>query len=151
LVLDESAGRFARELWWTSQEFSSVNIIPPRLSMLMYHLALCFKRGTQSLCHEKAVSPERELLMWWTKITKVIVKFSPTFFYAHTRWSVDLFWNKEKFLRHLAEETALCNYLCMKFMWQAMNVLYWCRLILVWHQQTQLSLRNVYLLSRHKT
>jgi hypothetical protein len=29
LLLDDSAGRIARELRWTNQEFSSVNIIPP--------------------------------------------------------------------------------------------------------------------------
>jgi hypothetical protein len=38
LLPDDSAGRIARELWWTNQ-FSSVNFIPPWFSMLMYHLA----------------------------------------------------------------------------------------------------------------
>jgi hypothetical protein len=38
LLLDGSAGRIARALWWTNQEFSPVNIIPPWFSMLIYHL-----------------------------------------------------------------------------------------------------------------
>jgi hypothetical protein len=39
LLGDDSAGRSARELCWMSKEFSSVNIIiPPSLSMLIYHL-----------------------------------------------------------------------------------------------------------------
>jgi len=29
LLPDDSAGRFAKELLWENQEFSSVNIIPP--------------------------------------------------------------------------------------------------------------------------
>jgi hypothetical protein len=33
-----TAGRIARELWWTNQEISSVDNIPPWFSMLMYHL-----------------------------------------------------------------------------------------------------------------
>jgi hypothetical protein len=33
-----TAGRLARELWWMNQEYSSVNIIPPWFSMLMYQL-----------------------------------------------------------------------------------------------------------------
>jgi hypothetical protein len=33
-----TAGRFARELWWTNQEFSSVDIIPPWFSMLIYNV-----------------------------------------------------------------------------------------------------------------
>jgi hypothetical protein len=38
LLLDDSASRTARELWWTNQEFSLVNIIPSQFSMLIYHL-----------------------------------------------------------------------------------------------------------------
>jgi hypothetical protein len=38
LLLDASAGRIARELWWMNQNFSPVDIIPPWFSMLMYHL-----------------------------------------------------------------------------------------------------------------
>jgi hypothetical protein len=38
LLLDESAGRIARGLWWTNQEFSPVNIIPSWFFMFMYHL-----------------------------------------------------------------------------------------------------------------
>jgi hypothetical protein len=38
LLLDGSAGRNARELCWTSNKFSSVDIISPRFSMLTYHL-----------------------------------------------------------------------------------------------------------------
>jgi hypothetical protein len=38
LLPDNSTGWIARELWWTNQEFSSVDIITPWLSMLMYHL-----------------------------------------------------------------------------------------------------------------
>jgi hypothetical protein len=37
LLLGDSAGRIARELWWTNQ-FSPVNIIPPWFCMLIYHL-----------------------------------------------------------------------------------------------------------------
>jgi hypothetical protein len=29
LLLEDSAGGNAREIWWTNQEFSPVNIIPP--------------------------------------------------------------------------------------------------------------------------
>jgi hypothetical protein len=36
---DDSAGMIARELWWTNQEFSSVDIIPSWFLMLVYHLA----------------------------------------------------------------------------------------------------------------
>jgi hypothetical protein len=36
-----TAGRIARELWWTSQEFSPASIIiSPWLSMLIYHLGM---------------------------------------------------------------------------------------------------------------
>jgi hypothetical protein len=35
LLPDNSAGRIAEELWWMNQEFSSVDIIPPRFSMLI--------------------------------------------------------------------------------------------------------------------
>jgi hypothetical protein len=39
LLPDDSTGRTATELWWTSQEFYSVDIvIPPWFSMLMYQL-----------------------------------------------------------------------------------------------------------------
>jgi hypothetical protein len=39
LLPDDSAGRITRELWWTNQEISSVNIIiQPQYSTLMYHL-----------------------------------------------------------------------------------------------------------------
>jgi hypothetical protein len=38
LLLDDFAGRFARELLWTNQEFYSVGIISPWLFMLLYHL-----------------------------------------------------------------------------------------------------------------
>jgi hypothetical protein len=40
LLLDVSIGRVARELWWTNQESSPVDIIPPRFSMLIYHLGM---------------------------------------------------------------------------------------------------------------
>jgi hypothetical protein len=33
-----TAGMVSRELWWTNQEFSPVDIIPPWISMLIYHL-----------------------------------------------------------------------------------------------------------------
>jgi hypothetical protein len=33
-----TAGRIAIELWWTNKELSSVDIIPPWFSMLIYHL-----------------------------------------------------------------------------------------------------------------
>jgi hypothetical protein len=38
LLLDDSACRIFKELWWINQEFSSVDIIPPWFSMLIYHL-----------------------------------------------------------------------------------------------------------------
>jgi hypothetical protein len=31
-------GGITRELWWTTQEFHSIHIIPPWLPVLMYHL-----------------------------------------------------------------------------------------------------------------
>jgi hypothetical protein len=33
-----NAGRISRELWWTNQEISPVDMIPPWLFVLMYHL-----------------------------------------------------------------------------------------------------------------
>jgi hypothetical protein len=36
LLLDESAGRIARELWWTNHKLSSVDVSPPWYSMLIY-------------------------------------------------------------------------------------------------------------------
>jgi hypothetical protein len=36
LLLDDTAGRIAREFWWTNQEFSSVDIILPWFSMPTY-------------------------------------------------------------------------------------------------------------------
>jgi hypothetical protein len=39
VLSNDSSGRIARELWWTSQGFSSVDIIiPPWFSMLIYRL-----------------------------------------------------------------------------------------------------------------
>jgi hypothetical protein len=38
LLLDNSAGKFAKELWWTNQEISPVDIIPPWLSVLICHV-----------------------------------------------------------------------------------------------------------------
>jgi hypothetical protein len=38
LLLDDSIGRISRELWWTNQEFSPVNFIPPLFSIVIYHL-----------------------------------------------------------------------------------------------------------------
>jgi hypothetical protein len=38
LLPDDSAVRIVTELWWTNQELSSVNDIPPCLSVLLYHL-----------------------------------------------------------------------------------------------------------------
>jgi hypothetical protein len=38
LLPSDSAGDNARELWWTSQELSFVEIIPPWFSVLIYHL-----------------------------------------------------------------------------------------------------------------
>jgi hypothetical protein len=37
-LLDDSAVRIARELWWTHQKFPTVDIIPPSFSMFLYHL-----------------------------------------------------------------------------------------------------------------
>jgi hypothetical protein len=39
-VLDDCAGGFAREFWWTNQEFSPADIIPPWFSMHIYHLGM---------------------------------------------------------------------------------------------------------------
>jgi hypothetical protein len=36
LLLDDFAGRIARELWWMNQEFSPVDIISPWFAMLIY-------------------------------------------------------------------------------------------------------------------
>jgi hypothetical protein len=38
LLLDGCSGMIARELWWTNQEFSPIDIIPPQFSMVIYHL-----------------------------------------------------------------------------------------------------------------
>jgi hypothetical protein len=38
LLLDGSAGRIARELWWTNEEYYPVDIIPPCFSMLINQL-----------------------------------------------------------------------------------------------------------------
>jgi hypothetical protein len=38
-LLDYSAGRIARELWWKNQEFYPAGIIPLLFSMLIYHLS----------------------------------------------------------------------------------------------------------------
>jgi hypothetical protein len=35
---DVSAGRIAREVWWMSQDISSVNIVISPFSMLVYNL-----------------------------------------------------------------------------------------------------------------
>jgi hypothetical protein len=35
-----TAGKIARELFWTNKEFSSVDIIPPLFSTLIYHTAM---------------------------------------------------------------------------------------------------------------
>jgi hypothetical protein len=40
LLLYDSAGRISRELWLKNQEFSTVDIIPPWFSMLLYHLEM---------------------------------------------------------------------------------------------------------------
>jgi hypothetical protein len=37
LLLDDSAGRFAREFWWTNQQFFLADI-PPWFSILTYNL-----------------------------------------------------------------------------------------------------------------
>jgi quinol-cytochrome oxidoreductase complex cytochrome b subunit len=37
LLLDDTAGSIARELWWTNQ-FSPVDIIPPWFFLVIYHL-----------------------------------------------------------------------------------------------------------------
>jgi hypothetical protein len=36
-LLDESAGRIGRELWWTNQDFSSVDVTPLLFSMFICH------------------------------------------------------------------------------------------------------------------
>jgi hypothetical protein len=43
LLVDDSAGRVAREIWWTKEEFYPVDIIPPWFSMLIYHLGVIKK------------------------------------------------------------------------------------------------------------
>jgi hypothetical protein len=39
LLLEDSAGRIARELWWPNREFSTVVIIPPLFSMFIYAIS----------------------------------------------------------------------------------------------------------------
>jgi hypothetical protein len=38
MLLGDFSRRISRELWWTNEEFFSVDIIPPWLSMSIYHL-----------------------------------------------------------------------------------------------------------------
>jgi hypothetical protein len=38
MLPDDSAGKIDRELWWTNQEFFSVDGIPPMFSMSMHYL-----------------------------------------------------------------------------------------------------------------
>jgi hypothetical protein len=38
LLLRSSAGRIAKELWWTNQALCLVDIISPWIPMLIYHL-----------------------------------------------------------------------------------------------------------------
>jgi hypothetical protein len=38
LLLDGSPRKISKDLWWTNQEFSPVDITPPWYPMLMYHL-----------------------------------------------------------------------------------------------------------------
>jgi hypothetical protein len=38
MLPDDSAGGIARERWWTNQEFSYDNIIPPWFSQVICHL-----------------------------------------------------------------------------------------------------------------
>jgi hypothetical protein len=38
LLLGESAGIIVIQIWWTNEEFSPVDIIPPCFFMLTYHL-----------------------------------------------------------------------------------------------------------------
>jgi hypothetical protein len=40
LLVGDSAGRIARELLWTNQEFFLINIIPAWFSMFLYHLGM---------------------------------------------------------------------------------------------------------------
>jgi hypothetical protein len=37
---DDSTGIIARELWWTNQDFSPVDIIPPWFFIFIYHLGI---------------------------------------------------------------------------------------------------------------
>jgi hypothetical protein len=37
LLLVDSSGRVARELWWTKKKHSPVDIIPPRFTMFICH------------------------------------------------------------------------------------------------------------------
>jgi hypothetical protein len=53
LLLDDSAGGLARELWWTNQ-FSTVDILPPWFSMLMYHQG------------------DEQLARWWPQFRDVV-------------------------------------------------------------------------------
>jgi hypothetical protein len=55
LLPDDSAGRIARELWWTNQEFSSANIIIlPWFCTLIYHLV------------------DEQLAHWWQQFSYVV-------------------------------------------------------------------------------
>jgi hypothetical protein len=38
LLLDDSAHKTPKELWWMNQEFPPIDIIPPWICVLVYHL-----------------------------------------------------------------------------------------------------------------
>jgi hypothetical protein len=40
LLPDDSACKIVRDIWWTNQDFSPVDNIPPWFSMIMYHLGM---------------------------------------------------------------------------------------------------------------
>jgi hypothetical protein len=60
LLLDDSAGRIARELWWTNQEFSPVDKFIPWFSMLIYiYLLVGEKQARWWPQFRDVVSPHR--------------------------------------------------------------------------------------------
>jgi hypothetical protein len=54
----------ARELWWKSQEFSSVDIIPPWFFTFIYHLG------------------DEQYAGWWPQFSDVILSFRHDFHQA---------------------------------------------------------------------
>jgi hypothetical protein len=98
LLQDDSAGRTVRELWWTNQKFSSVNIIPPLFTMLIYHMgdeqcsvtpstsssssssSKLVEDGLIRTCKHKRITPSggRRTLKWVTEKQLIYIYVSET-------------------------------------------------------------------------